>query len=483
MAAANNSIAVVNKKIENLLADAGVDGLHIDDILYLLGFDTKSELVIRLRDLKNRSLVREVTGGRWKKADPEALKPAIMNGEAGQVESLPSSLQEALPDVHLPGSPKFSSYKNTLQEYCQKKHLAVPDYKADHESNGLVGSVNFSLNTVRSTEVSGSVKEAHSRAAFAALVQLGYLKDASFELNANNQNKSKKPAETAIVAKPVAKPVLKPGIQEHITFKTLLEEVAEKKKLPFPTYRTVSVNNKSYFSTVTFDKEEYKCLALYRRQEDAEQNAAQVALISLVAAPQPEELKRKEAGDFVAPAAKQAKANSTTPVSSSFKSQLNELAQKQSIPMPTYDTVAVNGGFFSTVTFNNTNFKSMATKSKRKEAEQNAAQVALNAIVGIPLPAAEEAPMAINESDVTDMVNEARKAAQPVPLKNRLQEYCQRLAKALPVYVNELDEEQKMYRSTVTVQEVEYTGPLVKGKKQAETAAAETALRALELMA
>ena len=81
------------------------------------------------------------------------------------------------------------------------------------------------------------------------------------------------------------------------------------------------------------------------------------------------------------------------------------------------------------------------------------------------------------------MVSEARQAAQPVALKNRLQEYCQRLGKTLPTYDTRVNEFDKTYESTVTVQGVQYTGAAVKGKKNAETAAAEEALKALELMA
>ena len=60
---------VANKNRVNQLSDAGVDGLHVDDILYLLGFKTKRELMARLRDLKNRSEIQEVEGGRWKKSE------------------------------------------------------------------------------------------------------------------------------------------------------------------------------------------------------------------------------------------------------------------------------------------------------------------------------------------------------------------------------------------------------------------------------
>jgi len=59
--------------------------------------------------------------------------------------------------------------------------------------------------------------------------------------------------------------------------------------------------------------------------------------------------------------------------------------------------------------------KSIHACKKRKDAEQSAAQVALSALMGSPLPESEA--MAI-DADVTRMVSEARQASQtPVALK------------------------------------------------------------------
>ena len=107
------------------------------------------------------------------------------------------------------------------------------------------------------------------------------------------------------------------------------------------------------------------------------------------------ELKRKESNqEYPSSVAKQARPGNKDPIT--FKSQLNEFAQKNQLPFPTYETVPVTGGFFSTVNFNNNGFKSMSVCKKRKDAEQNAAQVALNTLIGIPLPS--EEPMSIGEA-------------------------------------------------------------------------------------
>ena len=47
------------------LADACVAGLHIDDILYLLGFNTKAGLIASLCDLNIRNIFQKEVDGRW----------------------------------------------------------------------------------------------------------------------------------------------------------------------------------------------------------------------------------------------------------------------------------------------------------------------------------------------------------------------------------------------------------------------------------
>ena len=63
---------------------------------------------------------------------------------------------------------------------------------------------------------------------------------------------------------------------------------------------------------------------------------------------------------------------------SSFKSKLNELAQKRHLDTPIYQTVFSSSGYLSTVTFNGREFKSISSYLKKKDAEQNAALVAYN---------------------------------------------------------------------------------------------------------
>merc|ERR1712002_208330 len=372
MAAVTHDAPPAKENILNLLNDAGSDGLHLDDILYLLGFNSKKELIPLLSDLKRKKQVQELPGERYKRSLDKS-KEMNGNGTSHTTTYVAPAAKEDLPTIHLPGDPKFSSYKNTLQEFCQKKKYPVPQYQSIPEENALVGTVTFQMNFVRCEELSKSVKEADARAAYEALTHLGYKLQTGFEV--------------------------------------------------------------------------------------------------------PNQLKRKDVGtDNTNNTAKQAKQGQKDPIT--FKSQLNEYAQKKQLPFATYDTVSVNGGFFSTVHFNEEKYKAMATFKKRKDAEQNAAQVALNQLIGIPLPSS-----GAKDADVEKMVSEGVPAAKTVALKNRLQEYCQRMSKELPTYDTKMNETDKNYYSTVTVEGVQYTGSATKAKKQAETSAAESALKALGLMA
>ena len=95
--------------------------------------------------------------------------------------------------------------------------------------------------------------------------------------------------------------------------------------------------------------------------------------------------KRKDSGSTVDPSAPPAKLHCPegAPMASS-KSKLNEMAQKNKLPLPTYNTVTVTNGFFSTVEFNGRPFKSAAICTKKKDAEQSAAKVALDTLMGNP---------------------------------------------------------------------------------------------------
>ena len=87
--------------------------------------------------------------------------------------------------------------------------------------------------------------------------------------------------------------------------------------------------------------------------------------------------------------------------------------------------------------------------------------------------------------DVNDMIKSARVGSNvmDLSLKNRLQEYCQRLKKVLPIYESSHNGDNGLFMSTCTVEGVAYEGAPARQRKEAEKNAAEAALKELGLMA
>ena len=93
------------------------------------------------------------------------------------------------PSIHLPGSAKFSSNKNALHEYCQKKSLTNPKYRTRKEGNKYIASVEVNGLLFSSFSPQKSAKEAQQAVAFEVLMKLGYMGEAShYQVRATDSN-------------------------------------------------------------------------------------------------------------------------------------------------------------------------------------------------------------------------------------------------------------------------------------------------------
>merc|ERR1719450_770846 len=141
-------------------------------------------------------------------------------------------------------------------------------------SDGLVGAVRFTGSYMECAEKSSGIKEAEHRAAYEALKQLKYLK------KGDKFNWRKRKGKGVTNMETNAKQV-KPGTvvpsTDATTSKTLLFHIASKNKWEAPTYNTVTLPN-GYFSTVTVDNAQFKCMSIHKLKIDAENDAADVAL-------------------------------------------------------------------------------------------------------------------------------------------------------------------------------------------------------------
>lgn len=200
---------------------AGEEGTHFDELVKTLE-KTKREVQSTLFMLQNSATVQRLAGNKWRlkpvpvapARPPPAVKSVksvqqqpmaahhadkvVFQGQVyqrvGNANAYNSFSQpavsyvhpEGLPSIKLPGQEKYSSYKNSLQEYSDKmKHAPEnrPKYTKEKKANGMYYS-NVKVGTV---DVGGAIgmktaKEAELLAAFEALKSLKYLPgDAVFQ--------------------------------------------------------------------------------------------------------------------------------------------------------------------------------------------------------------------------------------------------------------------------------------------------------------
>eukprot|EP00252_Welwitschia_mirabilis_P015154 TRINITY_DN3334_c0_g1_i1.p1 TRINITY_DN3334_c0_g1~~TRINITY_DN3334_c0_g1_i1.p1 ORF type:complete len:405 (+),score=100.72 TRINITY_DN3334_c0_g1_i1:226-1440(+) len=152
------------------------------------------------------------------------------------------------------------------------------------------------------------------------------------------------------------------------------------------------------------------------------------------------------------------------------KSQLQEYAQKASLPAPVYETTKDGPShepvFKASVTVNGVKYESSDGFRNRKSAEQAAAHVALQDLVKKTNETGSNLP-AVYESGLC---------------KNLLQEYSQKLSLPVPLYTSTLTGEGQdaKFSCTVEIAGICYVGGPAKNKKEAEIKAARTALSAIQ---
>lgn len=350
------SIKAVNTSITNLIAKAGTDGLRAEEIVKQLGYEAKSDIGPRLRDLKGRGIIKEVQGGVWKKVLEKCT--------------------EEMPEIALPGSEKFVSYKNTLQEYCQKRGLPVPNYTPNKKGHGYIGKVAFSDTMICSTVVCTESKDADAHVAFEALQQIGYLKEITYEQSIKILKR--KSSEIALVSS-LAKQTKVENKELNTTCKSILNEYAQKNQLAQPVYETSPVVQGGFLSIVTFAEKKYESLTVCMKRKDAEQRAAEVALnrLGIYVPKNQTDNKTDIVIDEVSKMVAEAREEASNP--GRYKSLLQELCVKAGKGHPSYNTKENQHDktFISTVTIQNIDYIGPAA-SRKKFAEGKAAFEALN---------------------------------------------------------------------------------------------------------
>lgn len=354
-------------------------------------------------------------------------------GKGNHFKTQPSVVKAAIP-----GNPNFISFKNSLQECCQKQQLPVPSYTTWKNSFGYSGKVEVANNTFKSNGVQGERKEAEQGAAYAALIALGLI-DASVKFDVKTAAVVKRPAiDNSNVLDSAGKRIkLETTSTLTTSYKSRLNEFCQKFRLSIPSYDTEKVENgKGFLTTVVFNKKVYQSDGPQPTKKQSEQNAAQVVLHMLNQCPPP------------------------APSYQDYMEQCRKLSTGQDQP----------------------------SESTATEASTTAVTTTINAAVVQPISTS----TALNPSVPTDQNNSASTASEILNAdsvkpttsftshKNKLQEYCQKSKIELPVYF--CHRENGVFTCTVHVAGRSYSSNGCNTKKGSEQTAANVALKALGLV-
>ncbi|CAA2976090.1 Hypothetical predicted protein [Olea europaea subsp. europaea] len=255
-------------------------------------------------------------------------------------------------------------YKSKLQELCQKCNWALPKYTClkdgpDHipqfKASVVVGGINFDTITICK-----SSKKAYNEAA-----KLAFLHFTSETLNQTGEYMEEPNSINDIQSPKLHSDTVANQRNENLDlpekFKKKLQIFAERKDLSLPVYHVEREDPRApcVKATVSVGEDRFVSQGLYKTSEEAEDAAAQIALLSL-----------------------STEALQEDPLS--YKNLLQELAQEEGFFLPMYTTIVAgqphNQTFISSVEIEGENFRGVEAKSK-KVAELNAAKAAYTAFI------------------------------------------------------------------------------------------------------
>ena len=159
-------------------------------------------------------------------------------------------------------------------------------------------------------------------------------------------------------------------------YKNALQSYAQKKKLDSPRYETIETKEKRFVSIVYFEGNEFKSIEPKPSKKEAEQNAAEQALI-FIGNKDVEVSNEKD--DFTSVDPQVMGSNLTSQqIDKNYKNLLQEIAQKKKIPNPIYNSRKTESGFLSEVMYDGQWYSpDISPQNKKVDAEQKAASFVL----------------------------------------------------------------------------------------------------------
>ncbi|CAJ2651384.1 unnamed protein product [Trifolium pratense] len=273
-------------------------------------------------------------------------------------------------------------YKMKLKELCDRRRWSLPEYYAMNidgppHNPRFKGYVFVNGVTFTSSDTFNSSKEANNQAAMKAFLKFSSTPSGSsipkYEYGFKEEVEAVKPKPKQSPIPPQSQVIMN---DTYRSSELQLQNYARKNDHD-PRVFTVKTeglpHDTRYKANVVIDGKSYENLTLFNTIKDAEQAAAKIA----------DMFQQEE--------------------SSSFKSLLHELTQREDFSKPTYKTTKIGPPhmptFFSTVEVQGLEFHGKASTSK-KLAEQDAAKIAYTALkeCGIHMYAAFSSSMKENEA-------------------------------------------------------------------------------------
>lgn len=301
--------------------------------------------------------------------------------------------------VALEGDQTFISYKNSLQEFCQKHHKPVPQYTLSKVEVGYSATVDVDGVTYSCQTSQREKKFAELGAAFEALKGLGFI-NANATFTAKGKKRTLSSSE---IASPKTKATKSDSNELNmcpsVSYKSKLNEVCQKMKIDSPSYSCLRTSG-GFICTLLLNGQVYQSSKPCGTKKLAEQDAAEVTLSQLNFTDQANTTEEPNAviTPIICTSLTTASNTITTPMQlgalttdtpsfsgglgksptapKSMKNHLQEYCQKNGMDIPCYVTVQSDGLQIATVTVNSVGYVGTPHIMK-KTAEQNAAKKAI----------------------------------------------------------------------------------------------------------
>ncbi|XP_042469917.1 double-stranded RNA-binding protein 1-like isoform X1 [Zingiber officinale] len=233
-------------------------------------------------------------------------------------------------------------HKSRLQELCQRRQWSLPEYATSHDGPAhnfrFSATVTVNGSSFHSPDLSRTCKEAQNKAALVAFEQLSDVVPQSPPVD--------------LPPPPTPAPALPIDLGNQVSYKNQLQIYLQKQAKCLPTY-TYVCHALQFKATVKVDEQTFESTSYCHTVKEAEHSAAKVALMSLFGDQQDDGIM--------------------------YKNLLQELVQKEGLPMPEYNTTRYGEShvptFSATVEIKGKLFQGDAAKTKR-QAETNAAKIA-----------------------------------------------------------------------------------------------------------